>query len=831
MKTLPLSRQNILSVLLILAVILAGIPAAAFISPEAVYSEESIIVADPGDESPGPLSDVIENAAEDDTIAFAPDDVLISPDEEAGTGAGFGDTTAFAPNITLMALGSVSGIVTSSADDDGEGTLRYAIENAASGDIITFDSSVTEITLESALEVNKDLTIDGGGNVTLLLKDTGYRHIVVSGAEIVFTLNGMTLTGLYAGPGSDGDGYNNGGVSSTASVTINGCTIEECYIKGSGGAVNAANVTLEECRILNNMAEGDSGSNGGGGIFTDGAATLTDCTVSGNLSGNSAGGIWADDTATLTNCTVSDNTSNNSAGGISAGTVNMKKCTLSGNTANYDGGGMVGYTVVLKNCVLSDNTASGSGGAIWAYLATLTKCIVSDNTVGSRGGGIFVADTATLTGCTVSDNKAVNSGGGVIAVYSDITDCTISGNSAYYGGGAYINIMGTLTNCTVSDNTAGFAGGGIYFYTSGALINCTISDNEATDLTGGGIWAYGDTTLTSCTVSGNTAGSAGGGIYFGNNIKLLGSVVSGNYCLTDSSENEINRIGTLLNGEGLLEQVGEDVFANSAYFVIGVPAGGLSSLMDTTSKTIGGVSCDVGRLCDNGGGMETILPAAGLVDQIPVLDYGSLFTSAAAPATDQRGYSRVFSSDVDIGAVELRFAAAPVIDDHPKDLTLDQGQKGTSISVDANSIDSGTLSYQWYSNTADSNTGGTPIPNATGSAFTPPSSTQGELYYYVVVTNNKTGLDINTNPVTSQAAKVTVNKSDNNSSGTKPGTPAPGKPGGGTSGSVAHGVNNQTGHSVNTGDNSNITLWLSLVGVSLIIAAGLVRMTQRRNRT
>ncbi|MFC3416747.1 beta strand repeat-containing protein [Algoriphagus hitonicola] len=40
------------------------------------------------------------------------------------------------------------------------------------------------------------------------------------------------------------------------------------------------------------------------------------------------------------------------------------------------------------------------------------------------------------------------------------------------------------------------------------------------------------------------------------------------------------------------------------------------------------------------------------------------------------------------------------------------------------------VTYQWYSNTSPSNTGGTLIDGATSSTFTPPSNTVGTLYYY-----------------------------------------------------------------------------------------------------
>jgi hypothetical protein len=44
------------------------------------------------------------------------------------------------------------------------------------------------------------------------------------------------------------------------------------------------------------------------------------------------------------------------------------------------------------------------------------------------------------------------------------------------------------------------------------------------------------------------------------------------------------------------------------------------------------------------------------------------------------------------------------------------------------------LTYQWYSNISNSNTDGTPIPDATTAKYAPPSTSVGSLYYYCIVT-------------------------------------------------------------------------------------------------
>lgn len=80
----------------------------------------------------------------------------------------------------------------------------------------------------------------------------------------------------------------------------------------------------------------------------------------------------------------------------------------------------------------------------------------------------------------------------------------------------------------------------------------------------------------------------------------------------------------------------------------------------------------------------------------------------------------------------------PIISVHPSTIpqTVCQGDIASTLSVTA-TAGSGTISsYQWYSNSANSNTGGTIIIGATSSSYTPPTTTVGTLYYYCTVTNS-----------------------------------------------------------------------------------------------
>ena len=70
-------------------------------------------------------------------------------------------------------------------------------------------------------------------------------------------------------------------------------------------------------------------------------------------------------------------------------------------------------------------------------------------------------------------------------------------------------------------------------------------------------------------------------------------------------------------------------------------------------------------------------------------------------------------------------------------------------------LDGYTLSYQWYENTTNSNTGGTVISEATTNSYTPTLSNTGTKYYYCVVTATN---GTETLTATSDVAAITVSE-------------------------------------------------------------------------
>jgi hypothetical protein len=114
--------------------------------------------------------------------------------------------------------------------------------------------------------------------------------------------------------------------------------------------------------------------------------------------------------------------------------------------------------------------------------------------------------------------------------------------------------------------------------------------------------------------------------------------------------------------------------------------------------------------------------------------------------------------DLDLYAKWGKDAATPVINTQPANASISKGTAATLTIAVASVTDGGTLTYQWYSNTTASNTGGTPVSGAAGTSFTTPQlNASGNYYYYCVVTNTNNGAEgAKTATAVSNVATVTV---------------------------------------------------------------------------
>jgi len=365
-------------------------------------------------------------------------------------------------------------ITVTTINDNGPGSLRQALADAANFDTIDFSSSLNgqTITLTSGeLVVDKHLTINGPGNNRLTVDANQASRVFRILPQRDVTISGLTITNGSAPPANRVGGgiYNDHGA-----LTLNNCTI-------------SSNVAVQ---------------GGGGGIYNDGSGgsamlTITNCTINGN-SAWPGGGIYNYlGTVTITNSTLSGNldTGSNAGGAIiNQGTLTITGSTFSGNSSTsggaiYNAGFNLAAisTLAITNSTFSGNSASRGGGIYndFAAMATMSNCTFSGNSAGGpdnviyngTGGAIFNAQALTMINCTVSGNSATIHGGGV---YNGINGSAVG----------LLKIGGTILN-------AGPSGENIYNDTS--FYNATVTSlgyNLSSDDGGGYLTATGDRSNT-----------------------------------------------------------------------------------------------------------------------------------------------------------------------------------------------------------------------------------------------------------------------------------------------------------------------------------------------
>ncbi len=396
--------------------------------------------------------------------------------------------------------------------------------------------------LGAGLFDNGSVTLSGtiiSGNTSSSMGGGIFNHGTLAANNLVSTSGGLTVTRV-TNVSNNTAWYDGGGIfSSGNSLTLSGTTLanDKATSKYGGAIRDLSTLTLTNCNLLRNSAVL------GGGLYeVDGAATLSNTSVSGNSAGSMGGGIFFDGTTmSVTGGSISGNTAWYHGGGIlsEGNSLTLSGTTLANDKATSKYGGAIWdlSALTLTNCNLLGNSAVLGGGLYEVDgAATLSNTTVSGNTAGSMGGGIFFdGTTMSVTGGSISGNTAWYHGGGIL---SEGGSLTVSGTSIAnnrvnkYGGGIWDSSVLTLTNCSLAGNRAG-AGGGLYLPDGTATLSgTTVTGNTAN--TGGGLFNHGTLAVTGGAVSGNTATYNGGGIFsFGNSLTLNGTTLANNTAAKD----------------------------------------------------------------------------------------------------------------------------------------------------------------------------------------------------------------------------------------------------------------------------------------------------------
>ena len=342
--------------------------------------------------------------------------------------------------------------------------LKAAVENAAAGDVIIVDGTITA-TSDSGnngeIAVTKSITIrgkSGAGTDILNANETNGSkpaHRIFKVTNCNLTLEGLTLKGgMATGTELGGGIYITTTASNNSTLTLkNGVRISaNSAQKGGGIAVENAKLIIEAgCAIGGEQlysgtdaskpkGNQTTSSGCGGGIYVGKKA---ECTIKEGVTiqyngANSGGGIYVDSSDSATD-------------------PDKGELIVNGTAAN---------PVVISNCVVTGSSSSGGGiyskGKVMLEYAKLEH---NEALTNGQGGGIYIneyagacmLDNTTITGC-----EAISAGGGVyifanrsLTLKGSTTITPSSGvekgkNDVFLTHYAYISISGILSASQVA---------------------------------------------------------------------------------------------------------------------------------------------------------------------------------------------------------------------------------------------------------------------------------------------------------------------------------------------------------------------------------------------
>ena len=126
----------------------------------------------------------------------------------------------------------------------------------------------------------------------------------------------------------------------------------------------------------------------------------------------------------------------------------------------------------------------------------------------------------------------------------------------------------------------------------------------------------------------------------------------------------------------------------------------------------------------------TISPVSGAVTNKVI--YVRLASTATNGASGNIRLTSTNATDITVATGTAIINFAPAITAQPSAVTQNATQGATPTNLSVTATGAG-LTYQWYSNTTNSNTGGTLLSGATNATYTPLTTSVGALYFYVVV--------------------------------------------------------------------------------------------------
>ena len=466
--------------------------------------------------------------------------------------------------------------------------------------------------------------------------------------------------------------------------------------------------------------------------------------------------VWSIFNAGATGATIADGNTLNTTG---EGTVKIRATIVNGLSASTDF--VQEFDITVNHPFASGAGASGNPYRV-ANDEQLNAVRYYPTAYFVQTANIFLSGIWTPIGTTYAIRfTGVYDGGGYSISNLNIPSAT----AEYQGLFGYIGEGGVVKNVAlrnVNISSANDYAGGITGYNVGTIENCYVTGTvSGGSLVGGiaGMTYHG--VIKNCYTTCNVTGSAwdAGGISGLNNggtvqycyatgtvtgTEMVGGIVGDNFRQT-SAATIVDHCVALNNEVAATEATG------AVGRVVGINNSG--TLASNYSRPAGNMTLK------NGSGNVTPTSDVSGKDGVNASEfYWNGAGSGGVFWTSSCGFSATFW-DRENGRLPwlkttggaafnqsqspemLTNAQTPTITENPVGAIYVLNQTAVPNKVSATVTDGGALSYQWYSNATNSNTGGTAIGGATSTSYSPSTAAAGVRYIYAVVTNTNNNVN------------------------------------------------------------------------------------------
>lgn len=266
--------------------------------------------------------------------------------------------------ITIITSFNIFSNNVSSNANEGQNTLRAAIELAEENDVITFDLTVL---LSTSITIDKNITITGTTENAIIDASNNDRIFNIESNATV-TLNNITLKN---GNVSSDNGFG-GAIINNGTLHINNCTIENCTAFNGGAIYTSGYYTINQSQFNNNES-----TNYGGAIYHKGFSNTTQTQILNtqfiaNTATNDGGAIYTDGFGGSSSPIIVNNIFRMNIASDKGGAV-------------YSNGYLGISSPSFLNCTFMENMAETDGNVIYVYgsmgeaHATIENSIVWNN--------------------------------------------------------------------------------------------------------------------------------------------------------------------------------------------------------------------------------------------------------------------------------------------------------------------------------------------------------------------------------------------------------------------------------------------------------------------